>query len=158
MPLLLGGTADAAGTTLIDKDDIGLATDLYRDRMLCRGAVLPKHGADQLDLRIRLARLNVTQVVNQQPIGRPHSRVRQGGQVRVNSDRHHISTIAIVTDRQTVRPSVGVGPRYRGCPVGRQPSRDQFRRSWIRRIYRVVDMLNGTSTIVRQSVRCPTAL
>jgi len=95
---------------------------------------------------IRSARLNVTQVINQQPIGRLHAGSVRRGQARGKSNRHHISTIAVVTDRQTVRrPVVSRDTLLEWC----EPYRDQFWRGWIRRIYCVVEMLNGTAAVVR---------
>src|SRR6266851_1358335 len=57
--LPLGRTADTARTRFIDEDDIGLAADLYVDRVLCGGAILPQERTDQPRLRIGLTGLNV---------------------------------------------------------------------------------------------------
>jgi hypothetical protein len=68
--LQIGHPAESARSGFVDEDDIRLALDRDGDRVLCSAAIVEQELADQVHLRIRFARLDLAQVVDQQAVGR----------------------------------------------------------------------------------------
>ena len=111
---------------LVDLDEVGLALDRHRDRELRDRDVRPDQPADLAHLRVGLARLDLRQVDDDEPVRR-----REVTPVAVVGDGHPVRAIGPLPDPHR-EPRVAdvhcgrvLGPdrrRVEGLAVGRHPA------------------------------------
>ena len=124
-------------------DDVRLASNADRDRVLRNRPVLEEKLTDHLDLRIGKPRLHLARIENHEPIVRSYARIGQIRQSR-KAERYGIEPIPIVTDGHTVCPKAQSFHVERG---------DVLRMCRVREINGVVRLVRRISDVVGQAVR-----